>query len=44
MPNGEWQHFSHAFLARLKNYGVISKMTRKGNCLDNAPTERFFNG
>ena len=26
----------------LKSYGMICSMSRKGNCWDNAPTERFF--
>jgi putative transposase len=34
---------SHAFPARLKAYGMICSMSRKGNCWDNAPTESFFN-
>ena len=34
---------SHAFQARLKEYGMVCSMSRKGNCWDNAPTESFFN-
>ena len=37
------QYASHAFQARLKAYGMICSMSRKGNCWDNAPTESFFN-
>ena len=37
------QYASHAFQARLEEYGVIASMSRKGNCWDNAPTESFFN-
>ena len=37
------QYASHAFQARLKEYGMICSMSRKGNCWDNAPTESFFN-
>lgn len=37
------QYASHAFQARLKGYGMICSMSRKGNCWDNAPTESFFN-
>lgn len=37
------QYASHAFQARLKEYGMICSMSRKGNCWDNAPSESFFN-
>ena len=37
------QYASHAFQARLKAYGMICSMSRKGNGWDNAPTESFFN-
>ncbi len=37
------QYASHAFQARLNEYGMICSMSRKGNCWDNAPTESFFN-
>ena len=37
------QYASHAFQARLKAYGMVCSMSRKGNCWDNAPTESFFN-
>ena len=37
------QYASHAFQARLKEYGMVCSMSRKGNCWDNAPTESFFN-
>ncbi len=36
------QYASHAYQALLEQYGVISSMSRKGNCWDNAPVERFF--
>jgi len=26
----------------LKAHGIIQSMSRKGNCLDNSPTENFF--
>jgi transposase InsO family protein len=26
----------------LKSMGIIQSMSRKGNCLDNSPTENFF--
>ena len=37
------QYASHAFQARLKAYGMVCSMSRKGNCWDNAPSESFFN-
>ncbi len=37
------QYASHAFQARLTEYGMMCSMSRKGNCWDNAPTESFFN-
>nr|WP_126445349.1 IS3 family transposase [Sulfuricystis multivorans] len=37
------QYASHAFQARLKEYGMVCSMSRKGNCWDNAPTESFCN-
>lgn len=37
------QYASHAFQARLQEYGMICSMSRKGNCWDNAPSESFFN-
>ena len=37
------QYASHVMQARLAGYGMISSMSRKGNCWDNAPTESFFN-
>jgi len=37
------QYASHAFQARLEEYGMIASMSRKGNCWGNAPTESFFN-
>jgi putative transposase len=37
------QYANHAFQASLAEYGMICSMSRKGNCWDNAPTERFFN-
>lgn len=36
------QYASFEYQNRLKSYGMISSMSRKGNCWDNAPTERFF--
>ena len=36
------QYASHAYQALLKQHGMICSMSRKGNCWDNAPVERFF--
>lgn len=36
-------HFTHfSFRALLERHGVLQSMSRKGNCLDNAPIESFF--
>lgn len=36
-------HFTHeSFRKKLKENGVTQSMSRKGNCLDNAPIESFF--
>lgn len=37
------QYASHAFQNKLKEYGMVCSMSRKGNCWDNAPTESWFN-
>jgi len=36
------QYASHAYQTLLKQHGMICSMSRKGNCWDNAPVERFF--
>ena len=36
------QYCSHEFQDTLKNWGMRSSMSRKGNCWDNAPTESFW--
>jgi len=36
------QYASHAYQALLKQHGMICSMSRKGNCWDNSPVERFF--
>ena len=36
------QYASHDYQALLRQYGMICSMSRKGNCWDNAPVERFF--
>jgi transposase InsO family protein len=36
-------HYTHPlFQARVKKFGIIQSMSRKGNCWDNAPMESFF--
>ena len=36
------QYASHAYQKLLQQNGMICSMSRKGNCWDNAPVERFF--
>ena len=36
------QYASHTYQAILGQHGMIASMSRKGNCWDNAPIERFF--
>jgi transposase InsO family protein len=36
------QYASMAYQTLLMQYGMIASMSRKGNCWDNAPIERFF--
>ncbi len=36
------QYASHEYQKLLRNNGIISSMSRKGNCWDNAPMESFF--
>ena len=36
------QYASYDYQKRLEQYGMIPSMSRKGNCWDNAPIERFF--
>lgn len=36
------QYASYDYQNRLESYGMQASMSRKGNCWDNAPTERFF--
>lgn len=36
-------HYTHpTFRLKLKESGIVQSMSRKGNCLDNAPIESFF--
>lgn len=37
-----WQYQMSAFQRRLETRGLAQSMSRKGNCLDNAPMESFF--
>jgi len=36
------QYASYGYREQLKIMGMIQSMSRKGNCWDNSPTERFF--
>jgi len=36
------QYASHDYQKLLKQHGMVTSMSRKGNCWDNAPVERFF--
>ncbi len=36
------QYACHDYQKQLNQYGMVASMSRKGNCWDNAPTERFF--
>jgi len=36
------QYASHDYQKILKQHGMVCSMSRKGNCWDNAPVERFF--
>jgi putative transposase len=36
-------HYTHPFfIKRLADLGIVQSMSRRGNCLDNAPVESFF--
>ena len=37
-----WQYQMKQYQALLKDKGIRQSMSRKGNCLDNSPTENFF--
>lgn len=37
-----WQYQQKWFQDFLNEHGMIQSMSRKGNCLDNSPTENFF--
>jgi putative transposase len=39
----QWIHYTHPyFIEWVKKLGFIQSMSRKWNCIDNAPTESFF--
>ena len=37
-----FQYQSAAYHSLVSQYGILPSMSRRGNCLDNAPTENFF--
>ena len=37
-----WQYQMKAYHQALGERGIVQSMSRKGNCLDNAPVENFF--
>ena len=37
-----WQYQQKMYQAWLTDHGIRQSMSRKGNCLDNSPTENFF--
>ncbi len=37
-----WAYQMQAYRGRLEAHGILQSMSRKGNCLDNAPMENFF--
>lgn len=37
-----WQYQMEQYQALLKEKEIVQSMSRKGNCLDNAPMENFF--
>jgi len=43
LHSDQWFHYTHPYFAQqLTNLWCIQSMSRKGNCIDNAPTESFF--
>jgi len=43
LHSDQWFHYTHpSFWNYLKELWCIQSMSRKGNCIDNAPTESFF--
>ena len=37
-----FQYTSHGYFSLTKEYGIVSSMSRRGNCYDNAMAENFF--
>lgn len=37
-----WQYQMRSYQTKLKSYGIVQSMSRRGNCLDNAVVESFF--
>jgi len=37
-----WQYQIERYREKIKELNIIQSMSRKGNCLDNSPTENFF--
>lgn len=37
-----WQYQMKCYVDKLKKLEILQSMSRKGNCLDNSPTENFF--
>jgi len=43
IQSDQWFHYTHpAYQKLLKDNWIVQSMSRKWNCLDNAPTESFF--
>jgi len=43
MQSDQGFHYTHpSYSKQLQKLGCIQSMSRRGNCLDNAPTESFF--
>lgn len=43
IQSDQWFHYTHPwYISLLKNNQIIQSMSRKWNCIDNAPTESFF--
>ena len=43
MHSDQGNHYTNPqFISYVKNLGMIQSMSRKGNCIDNAPIESFF--
>ena len=43
LHSDQWFHYTHPYFRKqVQELGCIQSMSRKGNCIDNAPTESFF--